>query len=117
MRISHTAIESWEHEYRQYCGRTNDVLFDAVRRLTLQSMSPQSLQEHLEFHSNGLSTFRLATEEIESYLDIKMPAGWSPMDVDPLNAKGKGKGKAGVKGWYRDPKGLASHLVLTVVVA
>ena len=26
------------------------------------------------------------------------------MDVDALNAKGKGQGKAGVEGWNRDPK-------------
>ena len=26
------------------------------------------------------------------------------MNVDALNAKGKGEGKAGVEGWYRDPK-------------
>ena len=62
-------------------------------------------KNHLEFHSNRLSTYRLAKEEIESYLDIKMPAGWSTMNVDALNAKGKGEGKAGVEGWYRDPKG------------
>ena len=36
---------NWEHEHRQCCSRTNDVLSDAVRRLALQSMTPQSLRE------------------------------------------------------------------------
>ena len=94
-----TAIENRKHEYRQ-----NDVLSDAVRRLTLQSTAPQSLQAHPEFHSNRLSTYRLAKEEIESYLDIKRPAGSSPVDVDALNVRVKGNGKAGVTGWNRDPK-------------
>ena len=46
----------------------------------------------------------VGSSKIESFLDINMPAGSSPRDVDALSAKGKGKGKAGVKGSIRDPK-------------
>ena len=50
------AIETWERETREYGDRTQEALSDAVLRLTLQSMCPPSLQEHLEFHSGRLST-------------------------------------------------------------
>ena len=80
------------------------MLFDAVRRLSSPSTALQSSQEHLEFHSNRLSTYRLPTEEIESYLFVKRPAGSTPMDVDALSTKGKGLGKAGANGWNRDLK-------------
>ena len=66
-----SSIENWEHEYRQCCGRTDDVLSDALRRFTLESMhGTLSLQEHLEFPSNRLSTYQLAEDEIELYLDF-----------------------------------------------
>ena len=68
-----------------YCSRTSDVLSVPVSRLTLQSMAPQSRQEHLEFHSNRLSTYWLAKEEIEPYLDIKVPARSNQARVHVVN--------------------------------
>eukprot|EP00971_Amphidinium_carterae_P202925 4026895-Amphidinium_carterae.1 len=54
-------------------------------------MCPTALQEHLEFHSARLTTFKAAKDEIDSYLDVKIAGSSSPMDVDLLQGKGKGK--------------------------
>ena len=79
------SIETWERETREYQDRSSEKLSDAVLRLTLQSMCPPSLQEHIEFHSNRLSNYKTLKQEIDSYLDIKTSAktsGMDPMEVD-----------------------------------
>ena len=89
-----TAIETWEREYRLYCERTTEDLSDSVRRLTLQSMCPQALQEHLEFHSARLNSYPVLRAEIDAYLEVKTAVGAPiPMDLDALKGKGKGKDK------------------------
>jgi hypothetical protein len=91
-----SSMETWEREYREYHDRTGDELSDAVLRLTLQAMCPKALQEHLEFHSARLTSYKLLKSEIDAYLEIKMAASSSgavPMEIDALTHKGKGKGK------------------------
>ncbi len=95
------SIETWEREYKMYSDRSGEVLSDAIQRLTLQSMAPPSLQEHLDFHAGRLVTYSLLKAEIDAYLDVKQSAqagGATPMDVDALKGK-YGKGKYG-KGTY-----------------
>ena len=96
-------METWERETRIYQERTGERLSDPLRRLTLQSMCPTALQQHLEFHAARLNTYDALKSEIDSYLDIKLVAssGASPMDIDAVEqAKGKGtsKGKGKNKG-------------------
>ena len=103
------SIETWEREYRMYRDRSGEVLSDAIQRLTLQSMAPPSLQEHLDFHAGRLVTYTLLKAEIDAYLDVKLSAqagGATPMDVDALKGKkgqyGKGGGKHGKGGGKYD---------------
>ena len=81
-------IETWEAEYQRYIGRVDEPLSDAVRRLTLQSMCPPSLSDHLDFHAARLGAYALLRAEIDAYLGVKLApssAGAMPMDVDALN--------------------------------
>ena len=96
-----TAIENREHEYRQYCCRSSDAWSDVVRRLTMLIHGIARVAGVF-----GVQ-FELALDVSVGHLDIKMPAGSTPIDVDAVSAQGKGK--AGVNGWPR-------HLVITVVV-
>ena len=97
-----SATETWEQMYKQYRDRTGEDLSDNVCKLTLQSMCPTSLQEHLDFHSGRLLTYDLLKAEVDAYLDVKHAAalagggGATPMDLDTFH-KGK-KAKGGKKG-------------------
>ena len=89
------SIETWEREYKVCRDRSGEVLSDAIQRLTLQSMAPPTLQEHLDFHAGRLISYALLKAEIDACLDVKQSAqagGATPMDVDALNGK---KGKYG----------------------
>ena len=82
LRVS---IETWEREYKMYSDRSGEAPSDAIQRLTLQSMAPPSLQEHLDFHAGRLVTYNLLKAEIDLCLDVKQSAqagGAVPMDVD-----------------------------------
>ena len=91
---------------REHCGGTNDVLSDAVPRLTLQSMARQTLQEQkwnfirIDFQRIAWPRKKLSRISISRYT-----SGIQSHGVDVLNAKGKGKSKAGVKRRNRNPKG------------
>lgn len=51
------SLETWGRNYQMYCDRTPQRLGDPVRRLTLQSMCPPALREHLDFHVARLGTY------------------------------------------------------------
>eukprot|EP00971_Amphidinium_carterae_P222914 4423481-Amphidinium_carterae.1 len=63
----------------------------SIKHLTLQSMCPTAIQEDLEFHSARRTTFKAVKYEIDNYMDVKIAGSSSPMDIDLLQGRGKGK--------------------------
>ena len=101
------AIESWETRYKEYKERTGETLGDAHERSALMSLCPDVLQEHLDYHTSRLTTYKLLRDEITQFLDARQARsqGAVPMDVDSLDkgkSKGKDKSKGKPSGTYND---------------
>ena len=90
------AKEKWDKEYLLYKTRTGEELSDAVQRMCLMALVPETLQQHLELNMSRLGTRDIMWHEVERYVESRtsrVAAEAMPMELDPLNWKGKGKGK------------------------
>ena len=123
------AIERLEDLMRRYtCRRTADgshaVLNEDIKMTCLESLLPDSLEQHVQLNRARLPTYALLRSEVMLYAEAKQTAmagampkvskpiddgGQRPMDLDSLHHKGGGrdwkdpKGKG--KGKGKDPKG------------
>ena len=123
------AIERLEDLMRRYaCRRTADgslaVLNEDIKMACLESLLPDSLEQHVQLNRARLPTYTLLRSEVMLYAETKQAAmagvmpkvskpvddgGQRPMDLDSLHHKGGGrdwkdpKGKG--KGKGKDPKG------------
>ena len=86
-------IERWERDHRLYRERTKEGLSDAMQRMCLHAMVPETMLDHLELNTASLTDYKKTKDEIERYCDARRAReiagqndGATPMDVDAINA-------------------------------
>ena len=86
-------LESWRKELTEYEDESKEVVSDSYRKLALMDLVTPTLREHLELNSSRLVSFDDLWSAIDSYLSNKEDSSTTgtPMDLDALEAKGKGK--------------------------
>ena len=96
-------VVQWEEKITEFEQLSREILPDIIKRAIITERAPAQVKTHLLVNAQTLATYQLVRAAVESFVTAGRQWGSSstPMEVDALYAKGKGKDKRKDKGTWK----------------